>query len=543
MQTFRIAVKDPYAQGNADDTRAALDLLAKKFSGKDAQRPALSKEIIAEMKGSLALQPTNLGAMHDLYSILWRSYYAAEQLGYDAERSSYILEGAISRFRKEMHQAGRLGELQEPTALRKILLAINAPAWTSAREDSEVAEYFRAYYHCQASCVFDAVQCTRMALDCSKREALLAEVGVVHVETEAVQYCGCGCGERISGGPRPSRWALGVYREYWDEKGEPYVAGLLSPKDVMNLRFRRIRLGSYLAELGYGADQVRTLVNQVKAEQASAKFVVYPNDCPWGVVYVAGRKRVGSCMTYDTEHFDLDWTDAHPVDAYSSAYWGKGDNNLALITQVDDNGDIIGRGIMNVEQEEIVRWYGNVRGMRAMERAGVSANSRALYGSWLALITDAADDEDGDAGLFLHPYIDGAADHGEVSEEEGRVYLGDSGQSLCDTDGYSSVDEDCRWCEFNNRRYRAQAMTYLPIGGHWIRTASLEKAQEAWTCPITGEWAPEHARYRVTLDGEVVNSVNYLGISTAIRNGDISGFATDGGRVFSTIKNEQEEAA
>jgi hypothetical protein len=280
---------------------------------------------------------------------------------------------------------------------------------------------------------------------------------------------------------------------YTDETG-PWVAGLLSEQDIGRVRFSRKRLGAWLKSVGVSDLDVRAAVEQCKAEQAGAEFTVYPNDCNFADVY---QNSCSSCMADAAEDYEV-WDDIHPTTVYSSAYCGAGDNGLALFTVRDRQGFHEARGIWNSKTNQIVRWYGEYEGCRALQGLGIHTHLYALEGSWLAL-------EQCD-GRFIHPYLDGAYNGGCVEESEGRVYLevfddeweadGDGIVHLSTTEGSSRVQYEYYACDVGEYLPRSE-VERLPIQNRWVSTAWREATD--LICPIIGEYMVGQSR--ILLDG------------------------------------------
>jgi len=532
MQPFEIVPPQDGAKQVSTETRAKLAELALKFRPELLVRSSVSKEQLKEWKHygaqCLLIADKPVDALH-------RALLGIDDHCEDGgHEKSYWLEGAVQALRKHLHAQGRLHEMSDDKkGVGMLLLAMVAPSWTSGPQDMEVRERFGSCDTLLDHDGFEAVGVRGLARVDSWRpfcqlKKLFKKAGVPHQDTAS----------------------CGVFIAYFDDAGEPFVAGLLTPHDVLTLRFRRVRLGSYLAELGKEDEWVRNIVNRVKAEQATAQFVVYPNDYLWGRVYADGCACVESCMSYEPGHWDeMEYFPTqHPIDAYSSAYWGSGDNGLALVVQVDAEGDMLGRGILNTRKGNIVRWYGAVSGGRALSRLTDMdvEDEGALKGSWLALLTDEGTEVAVDmAGRFVHPYVDGVRSQGTVEHATRRVLLlADGEQDLQDTCGWSYTGEESVYCSFNHRPYRAGAVTRQPISGFNVRTADLEKARAKWACPITGEWVDPECRERSKVDGEYITAIDPYWINRALENGTLTGYRTEvvnGRYVFTTIK--QDEAA
>ena len=525
MQHFEIMPPAEGAKQIATETRAKLAELALKFSAVEAPT-ALSKDTLKQWKGyGAALAEKN--AQEAPVDAVWRVLVALSDTEFKGGniQLSYALEGAVNAMRKHLHSAGQGNALSgDPKGVQMLLMAVAAPRHTSREQDIEVRERFGALQHLLYAKEFENVH-VRACSVYHRRSADLFE-----------PLAGLCCENLLAG----------IVVDHFDEFGEPFVAGMLTPHDVMTLRFRRVRLGAYLTEMGLDDADVRRVVNNVKAERAQCYLRMYPNDVLWGEVYAGG---VESCMAHKAGHWDdmEELPTQHPVDAYSSAYWGSGDNSLALVVAVDEQGEMLGRGILSVVTGKVVRWYGAVQGDRTLQRAGVSCDEGALEGSWLSFLSasETTSGEDEEPGRFVHPYVDGLFSEGRVQGNWVLLVAG-GGQNLQDTAGWSWIGEDSGWCSYNERNYRASAITRQRITGYNVRTASLERARAEWACPITGEWVPADTRERVRLDGEEVLAVDAYYISNAIALGKLTGLRSEytpcHGYSFYRIE-ESEEAA
>lgn len=278
-------------------------------------------------------------------------------------------------------------------------------------------------------------------------------------------------------GPHVMLW------RYTDHDGD-WVAGFLSPKDMARCRFSRKRLGAVLTDSGvYSEMVVRSHVELAKNSVATARFVLYPNDCNFGDIYVK-RDHVRSCMADDPCDYNSDGI--HPTQVYSSSYMGAGDNGLVLFTSQTEDGDITGRGIWNAATGNIVRWYGAQVPARTLKRLGVEPHDGdALEGSWLALHKFGA--------RFVHPYVDGDIEYGTIIGN--RVELGrGADHCLYETEG-SSCFRDTHYCDNTDAEEDADECTYQTEHENWVRNPQ-------WTCPVLSEWCDPYQRTTVWLDGE-----------------------------------------
>lgn len=274
---------------------------------------------------------------------------------------------------------------------------------------------------------------------------------------------------------------VGVRIHYMEQDG-PWVAGFLNVDDACRLRFRRVRLGAFLTEEGLSDAAVRTHVERAKQQNAQAEFTAYPCDTLWEDAYTSGPN---SCMSDRAGEYHT-WDDIHPTAAYSSAYYGSGDNSLVLLVSKQD-GKITGRGILNLQSGCIVRWYGDNVAERALKRSGVDTYDRtALNGRWLAHISN--------GNRFIHPYVDGDYGYGEI--DGNRIIIhGDGLHSLQETSG-SSYAGTAYYCEDTEREHGAEECTHQPITETYISDTC-----DSWRCPLIDEWVSEYRRTEIMLHG------------------------------------------
>lgn len=237
----------------------------------------------------------------------------------------------------------------------------------------------------------------------------------------------------------------------------PWIAGILDYNDLGKAKFIRQRLGVFLSSLEHADSTVRAVVERHKRLLAIGDFTVYPNDIPWGYVY-SDVCTHGSCMSGGAGHFE---GHLHPVDAYSSAHWGSGDNNLALVLSADGTS----RAILNTGTMKYVRWYGEDRHQVALDALGCEEDGYALRDSWLAMLVN-----EHDSGQIIGPYIDGSIDNGRIDKDEERVYLVSNGFDMSETDGVYNVDvlEEQVTCAYSDDEYAVSACTWLDGDEVWI---------------------------------------------------------------------------
>lgn len=401
-----------------------------------------------------------------------RMYYSAD----DTRAFSYALEGAVREFHKRFFQSG----MKWNTHAEWLAVASAVcPVYSSSYQDYALYKALGV-----SRSVPSKIRVPGKLLDSEvpyrptpTRSALDSEARFKDIEPWLATQSGTGSpSQRLS-----SFNLLGIQVHYMEADG-PWIAGYLTLDDACRLRFRRVRLGAYLAEQGLSDAIVRQLVEKAKQQVADAEFVAYPNDTEWESAYTSGP---GSCMADAAGEYNT-WDDIHPVSAYSSALHGCGDNSLVLITSVQD-GSITGRGILNLQSGNIVRWYSDSQAERVLKRSGVDTDDRrALRGSWLALISK--------NNRFIHPYVDGDAGYGDVRGT--RVYLTD-GRDIClQETGGSGYIGNSYFCSDTECEVGEDECVYQEETGTYISHEC-----DGWRCPLIDEWVNSYRRTDVVLHG------------------------------------------
>jgi len=270
--------------------------------------------------------------------------------------------------------------------------------------------------------------------------------------------------------------------------------GFVGVDNLTQLRWQNLRMGVAVKQ-ATGSDEEARRAADLFRDVKSYTFKLYPNDVAFGPVYVdfdddTKSSGLGSCMSGD-DCSNVPYG-VHPCDAYSSAHFGAGDNGLVLV--VAYKGDLaVGRGILNVQNKQVVRWYGNYRAsVQFFAATGTEDESAALEGSWLALI-----EQD---GRFAHPYIDSDSEYGSLDRDAGRVVLFEGTFDLQNTRGYSHAVET-RICCYDDEWYPESEMTYQEHTDTWIADRNIRRA---YTCAITGEHLHRYSMHKGTVDGDVV---------------------------------------
>lgn len=232
----------------------------------------------------------------------------------------------------------------------------------------------------------------------------------------------------------------GAYLISTTENDVALLHGFKSYADAAVFRWTSARAASVVKEITgsdetakRAADELRNIFNYT--------YDLYPNDCDFGEVYDSFAGYVGSCMAGEQDSICVGGVHIHPCTAYSAAYHGSGDNGLVLIV-AKVGEEIIGRGIMNANNNKIVRWYGEWKTYVQLSNIlQVTEDSDAFEHSWLALLVQ--HDKDDDYGMFAHPYIDGGYDEGCIDWGFRRVVLyRSSDYNLADTDGYRYLNSE-----------------------------------------------------------------------------------------------------
>lgn len=401
----------------------------------------------------------------------------------DPREHSYVLEGVAKEFQKRFFQAG----MKWNTHAEWMAAASSTyPSYTSGYQDQVMYKVLGTENTACAHLYmlgFDMVQPRGVYAPDMYRTRMDTTARFAGITTWLAGLSGADLNARDT-----SWWAntlggfdrVGLQVHYMEADG-PWVAGFLTLDDACRLRFRRVRLGAYLAEQGLSDASVRQYVESAKQQVAGAEFIAYPNDVEWEQAYTSGP---GSCMADSASDYNT-WDDIHPVSTYSSALHGCGDNSLVLLTSVE-NGDITGRGILNLQTDSIVRWYGDNQAERVLKRSGVNTyNSEALADSWLAHLSQGQ--------RFIHPYVDGALGCGVI--EDGRVYLRDDGICIQETGG-SSYQGTAYYCEDTELEVGEDDCTYQEITETYISNDC-----DSWRCPIIDEWVSPYSRTEIMLHG------------------------------------------
>jgi hypothetical protein len=403
----------------------------------------------------------------------------------DPREFSYVLEGAAKEFQKRFFQAG----MKWNTHAEWMAAASHTyPGYTSGYQDRVMYKMLGTKDTSYAHEYMTPTSLVNQEAGVYRPAARRVRDASVERFRDVAPWLR-GIAEAAVGGGDVEYWQnnlcgfdwVGLQVHYMEADG-PWVAGYLTLDDACRLRFRRVRLGAYLAEQGESDAQVRALVEQAKQQVAEATFVAYPNDVEWEGAYTSGP---GSCMADSASEYNT-WDGIHPVSTYSSSLHGCGDNSLVLITSVQ--GDTItGRGILNLQNNSIVRWYGDNKAERVLKRSGVNTyNREALEGSWLAHLNK--------GGRFIHPYVDGDLAYGKI--EDGRVYIVNDGPHCIQETGGSSYAGTAYYCEDTECEMGEDECTYQEHTDTYISDNC-----DSWRCPLIDEWVSGYRRTYIMLHG------------------------------------------
>lgn len=313
----------------------------------------------------------------------------------------------------------------------------------------------------------------------------------------------------VSGAPgwaslRPQVTLLGyVTTEGTDAMFHGFVGGFGS---FSQLRWQSMRLAAAVKQVT-GSDTDAQRAADKFRDVNNYNFTVYPNDYPFGDVYVEHASELDSCMSNNADDYECP-KGIHPCDTYSAAWFGAGDNGLALVLACK-GADVVGRGILNTQNGQIVRWYGEHKaGLQLKNKFNIEMDSGALDGSWLALVED-------DTG-FAHPYVDGDYEYGDLCN--GTVVLVSPGAFDLQNTGGRTDTVQKQYCCINQEYYSEEDMTYQPENDTWILEGA-DAHRIALECPVTGEYFRKYDGYTRTIRGEDVE-VSYAGLRILQDSGD-----------------------
>lgn len=399
---------------------------------------------------------------------------------------SYMFEGMNNAMSQHLHTLGVTAEHKREAAA---LLggATNAPSCTSGELDRWVARLQTALGTCEHWRLgrYECFSVGRLGRGAfyvrgNDRDGVLAleqalpnNPGQNHMY---IVFCSC----------------IGVL---YVEDGVAWFAGYSSVQDLLNRRFTRQRAAAVVKHCTGSDTEAARAADIIRAGALSCDEVrVFPNDVPFGPEYYRMNGELESCMSHHIGRYNT-WASIYPVDVYSSAYFGKGDNGLALI-ECALEGTTTARGILNTRTGKIVRWYGEHRDELCVTGLfGIEVDSDALEGSWLALV-----EED---GKCIGPYLDGYYDNVETDRSTGRLNLCSSGERcLDDTDGiYYMEEREMQTCCLSGDEFPEEYMVYQPDSDTYYHE------QNEWLGVRhygTGEYIREGASREVEFEGDTV---------------------------------------
>lgn len=296
--------------------------------------------------------------------------------------------------------------------------------------------------------------------------------------------------------PRAHCTLLGfVTTEGTDAMFHGFVGGFGS---FSQLRWQSMRLAAAVKQVT-GSDTDAQRAADKFRDVNNYNFTVYPNDYPFGDVYTQHNSEMESCMSDTADGYSCP-KGIHPCDTYSAAWFGAGDNGLALVVAYKGE-EAVGRGILNTQNGQIVRWYGEHKaGLQLKNKFNIEMDTSALYGSWLALVED-------NVG-FAHPYVDGDYEYGDLCN--GTIVLVSSGTfDLQNTSGRTDTTQK-QYCCINQEYYDEEEMTYQPENDTWILDGA-DANRGALECPVTEELFRKYDGYTRIIRGESVE-VSYAGL-------------------------------
>lgn len=278
----------------------------------------------------------------------------------------------------------------------------------------------------------------------------------------------------------------------YTESGTAWFAGFLNKDDVLNLRFRRMRLGAAVKELT-GDDGLARKAADIR-DIDDFNLVLHPNDRPFGDEYVRMRNEgagLESCMAHPTSHYSTPFG-VHPCDVYSCAYYGQGDNGLVLVEA--QQGDVpLGRGILNVNTKQIVRWYGEYRAeVMLRNKFGIEVDTDALNYVQLALIQE--------GNKIAAPYLDGDQYVRITGNNElyiGYVRDGEINSVMDDASGYQYLAKMME-CAISGEYYPEDELEYQEISDTWVHPDNCNRVNR---CAVTSEYFNAWSIITVYIDG------------------------------------------
>lgn len=275
----------------------------------------------------------------------------------------------------------------------------------------------------------------------------------------------------------------------YTEEDTAWFAGFLNLDDFIKLRFRRMRLGAAVKEVTGDDAKARAAADLRVLNDFD--IVLHPNDRPFGAEYVRMRddgNDLGSCMSNVAGHYSAPFN-VHPCDVYSCAHYGQGDNGLVLV-EVQRGGVPVGRGILNVHQKQIVRWYGEYKASVMLRNVfDIEVDTDAMADVQLALIRE--------GNVVAAPYLDGCQE--VYINDAGQLFIGDSGDtfSMGDTSGYEYCIETQTCCLSDNEYPESELVWQAETETYY----HPDNTDAGILCPIIGEWVPAHRSSETTVDG------------------------------------------
>lgn len=482
----------------ATETRAWIEAFKGREVSPDDVKSSLSKEHITELKeqgkkffntfGDSAfsralegIEAIKCGMTVALLSVYgnWEHLTPARN-----ESNSYVLEGAVSAYSRWLHSMG-LKAADAKGHHAALLRMLMVPIGTSGGADGDQSARVGRIQKAVAPQDYRYNRFVCLAGNESVQSAYVPWSDAMCAAAEAYPDIHFGEHERI---------AICAAALWYTEGDTPMVAGFLSIDDLMKMRFTRRTLGSYIQAVTGDPEKARIAVDEVRKKAAKVDGLRFiPNDAKFSIGYRAGatgRYDLGSCMSRSADAYANAPYDQHPVDSYSAAYYGAGDNGLALVMSLDEDGEIRGRGILNTANDSIVRWYGEHKDKLALEALGITIDDDCLDESWLAFVHDGKH--------CLVPYSDGSG-YGE--RDGNRIIIGRGEIDIQMTGGgawYS--DEDCYEDCITGNMYPESELESQD-NDTWYHP---DNVGDGFRCAVDNCWYPDGYATRVWLNGESV---------------------------------------
>lgn len=490
----------------ADNTRRALlDLFPPKEL--DVEVTAVHKEVMAEIKLQVYAQCDNamgravkaadaLGTHTEPRAMMSVAMMVAGEAAYMDNHSdlynprahSYRLEYANQWLKAYLFTH----KMEMPTEHQAIALGTaEVPRSTNGYMDHQINDWAR----CLGITVFSQGLIRQLPeVNIALQRLLDRKYHVQWDKYERFSTTVCAHATELEGMVSFRKYLLGVT---YTEDGVAWFAGYLTLDDFFKLRYRRMRLGAAIKEITK-SDELARIAADIR-ELTDYSIVLHPNDRPFGAeyrrLYLESGDMLGSCMTRDAEGYSSP-LGVHPCDVYSTAHYGQGDNGLVLVEVRTGSGETsvpVGRGILNIDNGTIVRWYGQHKASVMLRNVyGIQFDSEALDGVNIAVIRD------GDR--VAAPYLDGIY---RVEWDDGTLTIGNRGDiEMDDTPGYQTLEDDTEYdtCRLSGNEYPVDDMVWQDSTCTYHHPDYVDE-DYVFLCPVLGEYAPDTDGSYLMVDG------------------------------------------